>query len=70
MVDVLHGSAGRAGVLAGLVRRVGADVAGGRGEGVEQLRVSDTGLTYDRRSGRMETMTPCLSHADDFESCR
>ena len=43
-MDVLHGSVGRAGVLAGLGRRVGADVAGGRGEGVEQLRMPGTGL--------------------------
>ena len=45
MVDVLRESAGRTGVLAGLGRRVGADVAGGRGEGVEQLRMLGTGLT-------------------------
>ena len=45
MVDVWHGSARSAGVLAGLGGRVGADVARGRGEGVEQLRMSGTGLT-------------------------
>ena len=39
-----HGGKGRAGILAGLSRGVGTDVAGSRGESVEQLRVSGTGL--------------------------
>ena len=45
MTDFRHGSKGRAGILAGLGRGVGTDVAGGRGEGVEQLRMPGTGLT-------------------------
>ena len=35
---------GRTGIPAGLSRAVGTDVAGSRGQGVEQLRVSGTGL--------------------------
>ena len=39
-----HKGEGRAGISAGLSRGVGTDVTGSRGEGVEQLRVSGTGL--------------------------
>ena len=29
-----------------------------------------TRITYDKRSGLMETMMPCLSHAEDLEFSR
>ena len=40
-----RGGRGRAGIFAGLWMRVVADVAGGRGEGVQNLRMAGARLT-------------------------
>ena len=62
VVGFRHMGDGRAGIFAGLSRGVGTDVTGSRGEGVEQLSVSGTGLALAPATE--------VAAASDEESCQ